>query len=367
MTPVSLVIVATLVAGFAVGMAPQDGTCGCEASRDSSCPAARAQQARQLPPSVDEAAIALPLRFDARVNIPKGTATLGTATPHFVVDAEGPPYNFSVQRDFFMDKYEVTNRRFARFVFEATYTTEAEKFGWSFVHELAIPSETLQTITQSVQGAEWWLPVQDAYWFSPEGPLTSISGRLDHPVVHVSHRDAAAFCKWNGGRLPTEGEWEYAARGGKRMRMYAWGNMLLTNNNKHRANIWQGAFPFNNTVDDGYMWTSPVGAFEEQNAFGLHDVAGNVWEWTSTAWCPQSPGSELHNPVRVPPECARISQAARRAQATDAGEVDVVKKGGSFLCQINSSFRYRVAARHKNTANSSAYNLGFRCVYDAAK
>jgi formylglycine-generating enzyme len=314
----------------------------------------------------------------------------------FAADGEAPTVKWALRADMWMDQHEVSIARWAGFVAATGFVSEAEKYGWSFVHELAVPPATLAGITQSVAGSEWWLPVTNATWRQPEGPESNVTWRWDHPVVHVSQRDAAAFCSWAGGRLPSENEWEYAARGGKAGRLFPWGNVLLPGSpaggeeegggaggGRHRANIWQGKFPYNNTGDDGHLWAAPVDSFGPQNPWGLHHVSGNVWEWTSTLWCPQAvqlvakgggkeapagpSQEELARlvPTRKAPECARLPPAQRRKMEEDPGEIDYVKRGGSFLCHKDSCYRYRVAARHKNTANSSAYNLGFRCVYDA--
>lgn len=340
--------------------------------------AAVAAGAWQRTPSGKEAAAHLPpwSEWDAVVRIPAGSMQLGTATPHFAVDAEGPTYEYSLPADLWMDQYEVSIERFARWVVAAGWTSDAERFGWSFVHEGAVPAARQRDITQSVHGAEWWLPVHGAAWFAPEGPDSAVIGRWDHPVVHVSHADATAFCAAAGGRLPTDDEWEYAARGGKRERMYPWGNALMsTGGVRHRANVWQGSFPYNNTAEDGWTWAAPATALGPQNAWGLHHMAGNVWEWTATTWCPEddaaagadpaAPRRHRTDPARTPPDCGRRPASVRARQRDDAGEVEWVKKGGSFLCHPSSCFRYRTAARHKNTANTSAYNLGFRCVYDS--
>jgi len=315
------------------------------------------------------------------VVIPAGDASLGTDEPHFPADAEGPAFAFSMPTGIRIDAVEVPNFRFAEFVRETEHITEAERYGWSFVHEDALSPAVRAQISQSVQGAAWWVPVPNATWRSPEGVGSDLQGRAAHPVVHVSLRDAARFCGWAGGRLPSEDEWEYAARGGKRDRLYPWGNALLTGSppTRHRANLWQGRFPHNNTADDGVVWTAPVTAFGPQNAFGLYGMVGNVWEWTSSPWCGKRlEGSPVQRAARRagldwrPSErsvdgadCNRLNTAARKKQAEDVGEIDYVKKGGSFMCHEATCYRYRVAARHKNSINSSAYNLGFRCVYDA--
>jgi len=329
------------------------------------------------------------------VLIPTGSCTLGTDAPHFKEDMEGPSFVFNLTREIWMDKYEISNARFHEFVLATNFVTEAETYGWSFVAEDAVPLHISKTITQSAAGTEWWLPVPNATWRSPEGLGTDVlnDGRLDHPAEHLSQRDSAAFCAWAGGRLPTENEWEYAARGGKSGRIYPWGNkrqpgddpikgeegsveVVTSTIGAFRANIWQGNFPTNNTNLDGHKWASPVDAYGEQNAFGLYNIIGNVWEWTSDTWCPNIlpnghlakrgmvSASQKEGRKGIPDDCKRIQASQRKKMEQDPGEVDFVKKGGSFMCHRSFCFRYRSAARHKNTANSSAQNLGARCVYD---
>jgi formylglycine-generating enzyme required for sulfatase activity len=171
--------------------------------------------------------------------------------------------------------------------------------------------------------------VHGATWRAPEGPGSDLDGRLDHPVVHVSWHDAVAYCAWSGKRLLTEAEWEYAARGGLVQKRYPWGDEL-TPGGRHMCNIWQGQFPVRNTAEDGYRGTAPVDAFEP-NGFGLYNVSGNVWEWCADPW----------------------------------GGDGRVMRGGSYMCHDSYCNRYRVAARTRNTADSSGGNLGFRCARDA--
>lgn len=194
---------------------------------------------------------------------------------------------------------------------------------------LLVPDLDPAAIRGSASGAPWWIGVDGADWRHPEGPGSSVSDRGEHPVVHVSREDALAYCSWSGTRLPTEVEWEYAARGGLHRKRFAWGDEL-TPQGRHMCNIWQGDFPTVNTCDDGYLGTAPVGSFPA-NGYGLYDVAGNVWEWTDTMW--------------------------------QNGTRDVwVIRGGSYLCHRSYCNRYRVAARTANAGDSSSGNTGFRVV-----
>ena len=243
---------------------------------------------------------------------------------------------------FYMDKYEVSNSEFAEFVKDTNYVTETETFGNSFVVEYFLSNETQAEITQAVANAPWWLPVEGASWKNPEGKRSDIKDRMSHPVVHVSWNDANTFCKWAGKRLPTEAEWEYAAKSGLKDRLFPWGNNPLPHG-EHWMNIWQGVFPHNNTMEDGYAGTAPVDSYPP-NKFGLYNMVGNVWEWVSDWWTVNHSDKEQTNPIGPP-------------KGTDK-----VKKGGSFLCHKDYCYRYRCAARSQNTPDSSASNLGFRCV-----
>ncbi|XP_053285182.1 formylglycine-generating enzyme [Pleuronectes platessa] len=275
------------------------------------------------------------------VLISGGEFLMGTDDPGIPADGESPPRRVNLD-SFYMEIQEVTSRQFESFVGATGYVTEAEKFGDSFVFE-GVLSETLKNqITQAVAAAPWWLPVKGASWRHPEGPDSNITDRLDHPVLHVSWADACAYCSWANRRLPTEAEWEYACRSGLKDRLYPWGNKL-TPKGKHYANLWQGDFPNHNSGEDGYITTSPVMSFPA-NGFGLYDMVGNAWEWTSDWWTVHHTTDEQHNP-KGPPSGS-----------------DKVKKGGSYMCHKSYCYRYRCAARSQNTPDSSASNLGFRCV-----
>uniref|UniRef100_A0A8C3L9C4 Sulfatase modifying factor 1 n=1 Tax=Chrysolophus pictus TaxID=9089 RepID=A0A8C3L9C4_CHRPC len=236
------------------------------------------------------------LPTSSMVAIPGGVFTMGTDEPEIQQDGEWPARRVHVN-SFYMDQYEVSNQEFERFVNSTGYLTEAEKFGDSFVFEGMLSEEVKAEIHQAVAAAPWWLPVKGANWRQPEGPGSSILSRMDHPVLHVSWNDAVAFCTWAGKRLPTEAEWEYSCRGGLEKRLFPWGNKLQPKG-QHYANIWQGVFPSNNTAEDGYKGTAPVTAFPP-NGYGLYNIVGNAWEWTSDWWAVHHSADEAHNPVSI--------------------------------------------------------------------
>jgi sulfatase modifying factor 1 len=261
----------------------------------------------------------------------------------FPADGEGPVREVELS-EFWIDAYTVSNERFARFADRSGYRTEAERFGWSFVFAGLLPDDF--PATRGVAEAPWWRQVHDADWRHPEGPQSSIADRMDHPVTHVSHNDALAFCRWAGLRLPTEAEWEYAARGGLAQKRFAWGDELCPGG-ENRCNIWQGTFPTHNTLEDGYLGTAGVDAFPA-NGYGLHNVAGNVWEWCSD-WF--DPTWHISGPRRDP-----AGPPTGQAKST---------RGGSYLCHRSYCNRYRVAARNSNSPDTSTGNISFRCVRDA--
>ena len=275
--------------------------------------------------------------------LPGGEFLMGTDDPvGYSADGEGPVHTVAL-RPFYIDHFAVTNARFAEFVASTRHVTDAERFGWSFVFAGLLPDDFPET--RGVAGAAWWRQVEGADWAHPEGPHSTLDARAQHPVVHVSWRDATAYCAWAHARLPTEAEWEYAARGGLNQRRYPWGDEL-TPDNAHRCNIWQGLFPGTNTCDDGYYGTAPVDSFEP-NGFGLYNMAGNAWEWCRDWFSPRYYAGSPRDDPRGPAE----------------GTPRVIR-GGSYLCHDSYCFRYRVAARSGNTPDSTTGNTGFRIARD---
>ncbi|XP_061557849.1 inactive C-alpha-formylglycine-generating enzyme 2 isoform X2 [Phycodurus eques] len=235
---------------------------------------------------------------------------------------------------FLLDKQPVTNSAFRDFVRDQKYKTEAETFGWSFVFQDFVSEDLKGKVTHTIKSAPWWLPVERAFWRQPSGAGSGIAARLDFPVVQVSWNDAQAFCSWKRKKLPTEDQWEWAARGGLARATFPWGERFRAN----RSNLWQGPFPDGDTAEDGYHGLAPVDAFPPQNDFGLWDMLGNTWEWTSSVF-PASGGS-------------------RQQMFT--------LRGASWIDTADGSANHRaeVAARMGNTPDSASDNLSFRCASD---
>jgi sulfatase modifying factor 1 len=273
------------------------------------------------------------------VELPGGAFVMGTDEPYgYQGDGEGPAREITL-RPFWISKYSVTNAQFRSFVDDTGYRTEAERFGWSFVFHLFLPDDFPDT--RGVAATPWWRQVYGADWAHPAGPQSDLDGLAEHPVVHVCWNDAQAYCRWAGFRLPSEAEWEMAARGGLVQKRFVWGDELMPEG-QTMCNIFEGSFPIENTAEDAYVGTAPVDAFPA-NGYGLHNMAGNVWEWCNdwfhTAFHIDGPRDNPNGPP--------------------GGEAKVMR-GGSYLCHDSYCHRYRVSARSSNTPDSSTGNLGFR-------
>ena len=295
--------------------------------------------------------------------IPGGSFMMGS-NEHY--PEEAPAHPVSVD-GFWMDQHVVTNAQFSRFVEETNYVTSAERAPRAEDYpgakpELLVPASVVfQSPGYKVDlnnHFNWWTYVPNASWRKPLGPESSLKGLAKHPVVHVAYEDAEAYAKWAGKELPTEAEWEFAARGGLEGSEFVWGSEF-TPDGKQMANTWQGEFPNENTLDDGFEWTAPVGSFPP-NGYGLYEMAGNVWEWT-TDWYLE------HN--KLPNSCCGSINPRGGAldQSYDPCSSEIliprkVMKGGSYLCAPNYCRRYRPAARMAQPVDTSTCHLGFRCI-----
>ncbi len=276
------------------------------------------------------------------VRLDGGRFRMGTDSDRAVPgDGERPSREVEIG-PFAIDVCAVSNRDFADFVEATGYVTDSGRLGWSFVFEGRLSRKLRRYgIVERLPAAPWWCRIDGADWRRPEGPGSSIERRLDHPVVHVSHNDAVAYCSWAGYRLPTEAEWEYAARGGVEGRDFPWGDELEPDG-EHRCNVWQGDFPRRDEGVDGYRGTCPVDVFEP-NGLGLYNMIGNVWEWCADWFAPRLPRSGARDPKGPRNGTARVI------------------RGGSHLCHASYCNRYRVSARTHNTPDSATGHMGFRC------
>jgi sulfatase modifying factor 1 len=301
--------------------------------------------------------------FEGMVWIPAGTFLMGSDR-HY--PEEAPAHKVAVD-GFWLDRGTVSNREFQSFVEATGYVTLAERPANAADYPGAKP-ELLAPASAVFKKAppgtrpndlyKWWAYVPGANWQHPRGPGSSIEGLENHPVVHVAFEDAQAYADRAGKELPTEAEWEFAARGGLDGAEYAWGDEF-TPGGRHMANTWQGEFPWQNLMQDGYAWTSPVGSFPA-NGYGLNDMAGNVWEWT-TDWYQE------HDPIDRPCCTIRNPRGGERSESYDPRQPEIkiprkVMKGGSFLCAPNYCRRYRPAARMAQPIDTSTCHLGFRCI-----
>lgn len=310
-------------------------------SREHACctPDARRESAPRASPA-ETAVSPVAIRTDL-IALAASEFQMGTDTDEgYRADGEGPARRVALGA-YAIAAHAVSNADFARFVRETGYVTDAERCGWSFVFSGSVGEALTGRIKGVSSEAPWWVGVEGACWTRPEGPGSAIDTRADHPVTHVSWGDANAYCRWSGTRLPTEAEWECAARGGLEGNTYPWGNELVEAG-RHRCNVWQGSFPDRDLGLDGYVGTAPVDAFEP-NGLGVYNAVGNVWEWCEDWFSPN-----YHRVTRrVDPRYA--VPTGRRAM-----------RGGSFLCHHSYCNRYRVAARSSNTPDSTTGNCGFR-------
>jgi len=309
--------------------------------------------------------------------IPGGEFSMGTTDPTLEVcggpdsmDDARPVHRVYVD-GFWIDPTEVTNEAFARFVAATGYVTVAERplrpedYPGVAPDKLVAGSVVFTPPNQPVplsNALAWWSYLPRADWRHPEGPDSTIVGREQHPVVHVAYEDAEAYARWAGKRLPTEAEWEFAARGGLSGQRYTWGNELQPGG-QWKANIWEGTFPYKNSGADGFVHTAPVGHYDA-NPYGLFDMAGNVWEWCSDWYRPDT--YEIDSRANQS-RATRNPVGAVREKSFDPQEPGVpkrVQRGGSFLCTDQYCTRYMVGSRGKGAPDTGSNHVGFRCVAD---
>ena len=268
------------------------------------------------------------------IGLPGGFFDMGARRSRFAADFDAPRRKVRLS-PFAIAAAACSNADYARFVAATQYRTVAECEGWSAVFHLALADAA--QYPRSPPGLPWWRLVAGACWLAPEGPGSDLGGRMDHPVVHVSWYDALAYCRWAGLVLPSEAQWEFAARGGLKHRRFPWGDALLPGG-AHAMNVWQGEFPVVNTGADGFLTTAPVTAFAP-NGYGLFNTCGNVWEWVADRF---GPATGMHDPVGPAQGMARV------------------QRGGSYLCHDSYCDRYRVDARTRNDPDATTGHGGFR-------
>ena len=335
----------------------------------------------------------IPLRIGTNANIskdnmvwiPSGEFTMGAEVADFMNDwpfsarsrADERPLHRVKLDGFWISRTPITNQEFKNFVDSTGYITTAEKPIKLEDIMKGLPPGTPPPKKESLEPSSmvftspkrtvkinnvlsWWRWQKDANWKQPEGPGSSIENRMDHPVVQISYYDALAYADWKGMSLPTEAQWEYAARGGREQQIFTWGNTPIDNSNP-QINIWQGSFPYNNTLNDGYESTSPVTAFPP-NDYGLYDMSGNVWEWVADWYHNREYSMRLSSEIIENPTGPKTSY--------DPDEPYLAKRvirGGSFLCNDSYCSGYRPGARMKTSPDSSANHTGFRVVKNVSK
>ncbi|MDG2484253.1 MAG: formylglycine-generating enzyme family protein [Flavobacteriaceae bacterium] len=289
---------------------------------------------------------------------------------------EKPKHTVKVD-GFYMDETEVTNAQFSRFIQATNYITTAERpVDWELIKQqlppgtpkphdsLLLPGsllfkKTKESVPNLYDFSQWWRWTNGANWKQPEGKGSTIDGKDNHPVVHVSYEDAMAYCHWAGRRLPTEAEWEFAARGGKRDKIYFWGD--LTDKLSSYVNSWEGEFPVDNTQADGFEKSAPIKTYPP-NGYGLYEISGNVWEWTSDWYSSQYYQYCKENSITNNPKGPKEAFNPNNPYIDER-----IIRGGSFLCNASYCASYRVSSRMATDPNTSLEHLGFRTVMDLKK
>lgn len=309
--------------------------------------------------------------------IPGGIYDMGASdSDRMVLSHEKPKHTVKVD-GFYMDETEVTNAQFSKFIKATNYITTAERpVDWDLIKQqlppgtlkphdsLLLPGsllfkKTKESVPNLYDFSQWWRWTNGANWKQPEGKGSSIDGKDNHPVVHVSYEDAMAYCNWAGRRLPTEAEWEFAARGGKQDKIYFWGD--LTDKLSSYVNSWEGEFPVDNTQADGFEKSAPVKTYPP-NGYGLYEISGNVWEWTSDWYSSQYYQYCKENSITNNPKGPNEAFNPNNPYIDER-----VIRGGSFLCNASYCASYRVSSRMATDPNTSLEHLGFRTVMDLKK